>query len=151
MDKANQSGSQQSTSGGVDVSGVETTTVPSSVSVAPKKEIESTVLSEHIKLSEPELKIHPEIAGMMEKTAEQPTLTSEHHEAGLRLSEQQPVITGESKHQLTEPLPMTETQAIHMAKTGSPDSTKSWLANLVLKVIGKFNAKKQNELNARSI
>ena len=149
MDNANQTGSQQPVSGGVDVAGVEAAMNPTPVSVVPKKETEPTLVTEHIKSSEPELNIHPEITGMVEKTAEYPVLTQEHHEAGLRLSEPKPVIIAEQKPQSVGTLPMTESQALHVVKTGKVDSTKSWFANLVLKVIEKV--KKQNELSSRSV
>ena len=88
MDNTNQSGSQQSAPSGTDISGVEVTTGSAPVSIAPKREIEPPTVTEHIKLSEPELNIHPEIAKIgVEKTAEHPVLTQEHHEAGIWLSE----------------------------------------------------------------
>lgn len=149
MDNTSQSGSQQPVSGGVDVAGVEAAMNPTPVSVIPKKETEPTLVTERIKSSEPELNIHPEIAGMMEKTAEHLVLTQEHHEAGLRLSEPKPAIIAEQKSQSIGTLPMTESQALHALKTGKPDNTKWWFANLILKVIEKV--KRQNELSTKSV
>jgi len=151
MDDVNQTGSNPPSSGSVDISKVEITPNAIPVSSLPQKEIEPVKLTEHIKPSEPELNIHPEIAGMMEKTAEHPALTQEHHDVGIKLSEPGPVISTEPKSQLTESLPMTEIQARHVVKIGKPDNTKSWLANLVLKVIGKFKSEKQNELKTQNI
>lgn len=149
MDNVNQTGSNPPSSGDVDISKVEITPDTIPVSSLPQKEIEPVKLTEHIRPSEPELNIHPEIAGMMEKTAEHPALTQEHHDAGIWRSEPELVIAVESKPQATESLPMTEIQAIHTAKIGNPNSTKRWFANLVLKVIEKV--KKQNELSPRSV
>lgn len=149
MDNTNQPGSQQPISGGVDVLGVEATMDPAPASVAPKKELESATVTEYIKPSEPALEIHPEIAGIgVEETSKHPTLTSKHHEAGIRLSEPKPMTADVPQPQPLPSLPISEDEAKHVAKIGKVDDTRSWLANLVLRVMGKIrdrNKKKAYE------
>lgn len=146
MDSSDKLGSQQ-VSGNSDVSdigkvdkGEVSSNVPS-VSVLPGKERQPEVIIP----SEPELNIHPEIAQIgVEKTPEYPVLTDEHKEAGIRHSEEKPIIITEKAPFVSPAIPISENQARHIAKTGNVSDKKFWLANLVLKVLGRERRKEQN-------
>ncbi len=145
MDDVSQSGSKQpvptGTPGETNASGVEAAASEPAVSALPRREGEPT---EIIRPTDREPDIHPELSELgVEKAAEQPVVTEDQHDIGVRLSQPpMPSIKLDKTSQVASvqppSLPISEKEAKNLAK-GDVGDTRTWFGSLVGKLWQRFH------------
>jgi hypothetical protein len=109
---------------------------------APQKEVELGAVSDYILPSEAEPKIEKEVsdAGVKE-VSQTPKLTEEHYNIGVKHAADSTPVQREPTGMVK--LPMEQNQASVAAK-GNINDSKTWLANLVLRLIRKMRLSGQS-------
>lgn len=102
----------------------------------PQKEVEVGIVSDYISPSETAPKIDKEVsdAGVKE-ISQTPRLAEEHYNIGVKHSLEATPVKTEPTGMVK--LPMEQSQANEAAK-GNVNDSKTWLSNLVLKLIRKM-------------